>query len=170
MNKKELMFQQLHEYLMKKDSPERKKEKLEAIGLLSETVFGIPVHVNDFIPKSSRMFKKGDVLVNGSTVIDVLGVCGDVIFTSYADCRDECSKTFDTQVGLERRGWRLKTKEWMPQIGEKYLFVLSDGEIQDTCSDGDLFRLKTRNCFENSTWGREQAKKWRDELLELSKK
>lgn len=116
------------------------------------------------------MFKQNDILVNGKDKRKVLGVCGEVIFTSCAN--DMVSPTVVSwrQKELESAGWTLEEKKWKPKSNESYWYVSSCGLLGLSkwfLDSGDYFRQQTGNCFPYTDEGRIAAEAYREKLIKV---
>ena len=126
-------------------------------------------------------YKQGDILTDNNGYRKVLGVCGEVYFTSYAaeDIEGESlNNHFDgcTQYDLDENGYKLYTppeevepklsyKPFSPKEEEKYFYVSPSGRVLSVYyySDGSTYKwnAESGNCFRT----KEEAEYYRDWLI-----
>jgi len=83
--------------------------------------------------------KQGDLIKDSEgSICRVLGVCGEVVHTSYAE--DETNLGWSgTEVDLKNEGYTWDTPAWEPKLEEKYWFINNDGYAYEaTWSDDDV--------------------------------
>lgn len=108
----------------------------------------------------------GDIIQKGEEKRRILAVCGELVGLSWNDNHKLFGGDWRTPLGLEREGWQLEKKKWVPKSGERYYFATDDGLILGTiytAAGGHLFRLETKNYFETI----EEAEAYRNKLVEV---
>ena len=116
------------------------------------------------------MFKQNDILVNGKDKRKVLGVCGEVVFTSFANDLESHIVVCWRQKMIEADGWTLEEKKWEPESCKSYLYVDNYGKIKDAIwykDTSDLFYQQTGNCFPDTNEGRLAAEAYRAKLIKV---
>lgn len=114
------------------------------------------------------MWKQGDKIQKGEETIEIIGVCGEVVFTKGEGKMVYCV----TQKGLEDLGWKLVKEKWVPDKKEVY-FVPNLFCCMEEVSEGfywygtenDNYRLAYNLVFKT----KEEAIARREEILKLIK-
>lgn len=109
----------------------------------------------------------------------VLGVLNEIIILSETDYTH---KNWETLLGyyyhtqeLIQDGWTiepLEEEKWVPSDGQEYIYIHNAGEeVLDNwyATSNDLFRLSIGNVFPSTEEGEQQAKAWREKLIERMK-
>lgn len=108
--------------------------------------------------------QKGDILVRGNDKIKVLATLEELVFVSRINYFEVADAFNYTKQQLEEMGWKVEAKKFVPEFGQGYWCVVSDGRAmkhQWTDDSIDHFRLSIGNVHRTEA----ECEAWKAKLL-----
>jgi hypothetical protein len=117
--------------------------------------------------------QKGDYITKNGERRKVLEVVGYIVFVSMpkgvSPEWETMTSFLETRQKLEREGWKVEGKKWVPALDERYYFVGSDGSVVSLHyinTQIEIDRVKIGNCFPDEASASRAAERVKKALKE----